>query len=64
MRWNLYVAALAASWGLISVIVAHVDLSATVLVFWRVAIAAVTVAVACVVVRPNRPPARCRTSGG
>ena len=50
MRWNLYVAALAASWGLISVIVAHVDLSATVLVFWRVAIAAVTVTVACAVV--------------
>ena len=49
MRWNLYVAALAASWGLISVIVAHVDLSATVLVFWRVAIAAVTVAAACAV---------------
>ncbi len=50
MRWNLYLAGLAASWGLISVIVAHVDLSATVLVFWRVAIAAVTVAVACAVV--------------
>ena len=50
MRWNLYVAALAASWGLISVIVADVDLSATVLVFWRVAIAAVTVTVACAVV--------------
>lgn len=45
MRWNLSVAALAASWGLISVIVAHVDLSATVLVFYRVAIAAVTVTV-------------------
>ena len=43
MRWNLSVAGLAASWGLISVIVAHVALSATVLVFWRVAIAAVTV---------------------
>ena len=50
MRWNLYVAGLAASWGLISVIVAHVDLSATVLVFWRVAIAAVTVTAACAVV--------------
>jgi drug/metabolite transporter (DMT)-like permease len=50
VRWNLYVAALAASWGVISVIVAHVDLSATVLVFWRVAIAAVTVTAACAVV--------------
>ena len=50
MRWNLYVAGLAASWGVISVIVAHVDLSATVLVFWRVAIAAATVTVACAVV--------------
>ena len=44
MRWNLSVAALAASWGLISVIVAHVALSATVLVFWRVAIAALVIA--------------------
>jgi DME family drug/metabolite transporter len=50
VRWNAYVAALAASWGVISVIVAHVALSATVLVFWRVAIAAVTVVVAVAVV--------------
>lgn len=50
MRWNLSVAGLAASWGLISVIVAHVALSATVLVFWRVAIAAVTVVLVVVLV--------------
>lgn len=42
MRWNLSVAALAASWGLISVIVAGVDLAATTLVFFRLALAALT----------------------
>lgn len=51
MRWNLSVAGLAASWGLISVIVAHVALSATVLVFWRVAIGAVAVAAAVLLLR-------------
>jgi drug/metabolite transporter (DMT)-like permease len=40
MRWNLSVAALAASWGFIAVIVAGVSLSAEVLVFYRLAIAA------------------------
>lgn len=44
MRWNVSVAALAASWGFISVIVAGVDLDAVVLVFFRLALAAVTVA--------------------
>ena len=43
MRWNLAVAGLAASWGIISVIVAGVDLDARVLVFWRLALAAVAV---------------------
>ena len=38
MRWNLAVAALAASWGFVSVIVSHVELSAVTLVFWRVAL--------------------------
>jgi drug/metabolite transporter (DMT)-like permease len=44
MRWNLAMAALAASWGFTSVIVAHVDLSAPVLVFFRTAVAAAAVA--------------------
>lgn len=39
-RWNLTVAGLAASWGFVSVIVAGVDLSGEVLVFWRCLIAA------------------------
>ena len=41
MRWNLAVAALAASWGLIAIIVREVDLDAQVLVFYRLALAAV-----------------------
>jgi drug/metabolite transporter (DMT)-like permease len=40
MRWNLAVAALAASWGLIAIIVREVDLDAQVLVFYRLALAA------------------------
>ena len=42
-RWNLVVAGIAASWGFVSVIAAGVDLPASALVFWRCAIAAVTV---------------------
>ena len=51
MRWNLAVAALAASWGFIAVIVAAVELSAEALVFYRLAIAAVTLAVALAALR-------------
>ena len=51
MRWNAAVAGLAASWGLISVIVAGVDLDAAVLVFHRLVLAAVTVAVAVALAR-------------
>lgn len=40
MRWNFAVAALAASWGLIAIIVREVDLDAQVLVFYRLAFAA------------------------
>ena len=36
MRWNLAVAALAASWGFVAIIVRDVDLDAEVLVFYRV----------------------------
>jgi DME family drug/metabolite transporter len=42
-KWNLVVAGLAASWGFVSVIAAGVDLPASALVFWRCAVAAVTV---------------------
>lgn len=35
MRWNVAVAALAASWGLVAIIVREVDLDAGVLVFYR-----------------------------
>jgi drug/metabolite transporter (DMT)-like permease len=43
MRWNLGVAALAASWGFISIIVSHLEdggMSAPTIVFWRVGLAA------------------------
>ena len=51
MRWNLAVAGIAASWGIISVIVAGVDLDARALVFWRLALAAATVLAILVVAR-------------
>ena len=51
MRWNLVVATLAASWGLIAVIVRKVDLDAQVLVFYRLAFAAVTLGIAALVLR-------------
>jgi drug/metabolite transporter (DMT)-like permease len=43
VKWNLGLATLAASWGFISIVVSAVDLDATVLVFFRLALAAVTV---------------------
>ena len=51
MRWNVSVAGLAASWGFIAVIVAEVELDAVVLVFFRVLLAALTVAAGLVVLR-------------
>ena len=51
MRWNVAVAALSASWGLIAVIVAAVELGAEVLVFYRLVIAAVTIALALLALR-------------
>jgi drug/metabolite transporter (DMT)-like permease len=39
VRWNLAVAALATSWGFVSVIVAGVDAPPEVLIFWRCALA-------------------------
>ena len=51
MRWKLAVAALATSWGLIAVIVRKVDLDAQVLVFYRLAFAAVTLLLVAVALR-------------
>jgi RarD protein len=48
MRWNAALGALAASWGFIAVLAASVDLGAGELAFWRLALAAVTLAVAAV----------------
>lgn len=51
MRWNLAVAALAASWGLIAIIVREVDLDAQVLVFYRLAFAALALLAVAIVLR-------------
>jgi drug/metabolite transporter (DMT)-like permease len=51
VRWNLAIAALATSWGFIAVIVAHVNLSAEALVFWRVSIATVALGAGLAVTR-------------
>jgi drug/metabolite transporter (DMT)-like permease len=51
VRWNLAVAALAASWGLIAVIVREVDLDAQVLAFYRLAFAALTLLLVATVLR-------------
>jgi drug/metabolite transporter (DMT)-like permease len=59
VRWNVSVAGLAAAWGFISVIVADVSLDAAVLVFYRLAFAAITVCVLALVTRRGhllRPP--------
>jgi drug/metabolite transporter (DMT)-like permease len=44
MRWNLALGGLAASWGFIAVLVASVDLGAEALAFWRLGLAAATLA--------------------
>ena len=46
MRWNAALGALAASWGFIAVLAASVELGAEALAFWRLALAAATLAVA------------------
>jgi len=54
MRWKLGLGALTASWGLIAVLVAAVDLGAEALAFWRLALAAATLALGALVVgRPG-----------
>jgi drug/metabolite transporter (DMT)-like permease len=54
MRWNLAVAALAASFGFVSIIVRYVDLSAEALVVYRCAFAVLALAVGLAVVREFR----------
>jgi drug/metabolite transporter (DMT)-like permease len=51
VRWNAAVAALASSWGFVSVIVAGVDLAAEALVFYRLAVAAASLLLALAVLR-------------
>ena len=51
MRWKLALGALTASWGFIAVLVAAVGLGAEALAFWRLALAAGTLAVGAVLVR-------------
>ena len=45
MRWNLGLAGLATAWGLIAVLAAAVSLDAAPLAFWRLGLAAVTLAI-------------------
>ena len=54
MRWNVAVAALASSWGLVSILVREIDLSAEVLVFWRCVFAVSAIAVGLAVLRRLR----------
>ena len=51
MRWNAALGGLAASWGFIAVLVASVDLGAEPLAFWRLALAALTLALVAVAAR-------------
>ena len=62
MRWNLAVAALSASFGLVSLIVRGVDLDAAVLVFYRCAVAVPAIGLALVVTRRAFVLPRRRTS--
>lgn len=63
MRWNLALAGLAASWGFIAVLVASVELGAEALAFWRLALAALTLALfALLAGRPALLAPRGRTS--
>lgn len=53
MRWKLALGALTASWGFIAVLVAAVDLGAEALAFWRLALAAATLAAGALLLRPR-----------
>lgn len=58
MRWNLGLAGLAASWGLIAVLAAAVDLGAEALAFARLALAAATLGLVALAVRASLRPGR------
>jgi len=70
VRWNAAVAGLAASWGLIAIVVAAVDLDASVLVFYRLALAALAIGAAAALLgarellRPPPAPLRVLAVGG
>src|SRR5919109_813766 len=51
MRWKLALAGLTASWGFVAVLAASVELGAEALVFWRLALATGTLAVAALALR-------------
>ena len=61
MRWKLALGGLTASWGLIAVLVAAVDLSAEALAFWRLGLAAATLALIAVVTMHLTRPEDSRT---
>jgi drug/metabolite transporter (DMT)-like permease len=67
VRWNVAVAALAASWGLVAVIVREIDLDAQVLAFYRVAFAAIALFLAAAALRQlsvlRLPRDRLRVAG-
>lgn len=54
MRWNVALGALAASWGFIAVLAASAELGAEALAFWRLALAAATLAGFAIVARRSR----------
>jgi drug/metabolite transporter (DMT)-like permease len=58
MRWNLALAGLAASWGLVAILAAAVGLGAETLAFARLAIAAATLALVAVLARASIRPGR------
>jgi drug/metabolite transporter (DMT)-like permease len=51
VRWNLLLATVAASWGLVSVIVAGLELAGEALVFWRCLLAAISLPLLLVALR-------------
>jgi drug/metabolite transporter (DMT)-like permease len=63
MRWSLGLAALAAAWGFVSVIIAGVELPSEALVFWRCALA-VVVLLAILALRGHLKRLRVRANRG
>jgi drug/metabolite transporter (DMT)-like permease len=56
VRWNVLLAGLAASWGLVATLIAAVELDAEALAFLRLALAAATLAVVALVARRSLRP--------